>query len=200
MLGVTKQALATWDCDAFVFDLAELTYRWGDGMLAVVSVDTDPDASPLPRTAAVSRKCRGALESLLVGGRGFLFPRLDEAIDAAAKLADEQEQLEDKYEDELKMYILIKDSVSSGFAVTAAAHASLKSYLHNSGDWAVRLWVSGIFRKVICRVTDKEFEQAKRHEDHVVITESALDNQEVALAFKPRTEWPKPFRYYQLYR
>ena len=36
--------------------------------------------------------------------------------------------------------------------------------------------------------------------EDVVITESALDHQEVALAFKPRPSWPKAFRYYPLYR
>ena len=46
----------------------------------------------------------------------------------------------------------------------------------------------------------KEFERAKSFEDHVVITESALDREEVAIAFKPRVEWPKPFRFYKLYR
>ena len=29
---------------------------------------------------------------------------------------------------------------------------------------------------------------------------SALDGQEVAIAFKPREQWPKPFRFYSLYR
>jgi hypothetical protein len=30
--------------------------------------------------------------------------------------------------------------------------------------------------------------------------ESALDGAEVALAFKPREEWPKALRFYRLYR
>lgn len=33
-----------------------------------------------------------------------------------------------------------------------------------------------------------------------MITESALNSQDVALAFKPREEWPKPFKFYKRYR
>lgn len=49
-------------------------------------------------------------------------------------------------------------------------------------------------------MNDKEFEKAKGFEDGIVLTESALDNQEVAVAFEPRKEWPKPFKFYQLYK
>lgn len=65
----------------------------------------------------------------------------------------------------------------------------------------IKDWLNpGPFYKVICKVNDKEFERAKTFDDHVVLTESALDNREVAIAFKPRLEWPKPFRFYKLYR
>jgi hypothetical protein len=54
--------------------------------------------------------------------------------------------------------------------------------------------------ETVCRVTDEEFARAKAEADHVVITESALDGQEVALAFRPRPVYPKAFRYFELYR
>ena len=98
------------------------------------------------------------------------------------------------------MYILIKDSVPPGFAVLAAAHASLAAYLKFKDTPAVKTWLSGRFYKVVCRVNAKEFEKAKTFEDHVVLTESALDNEEVAIAFMPREEWPKPFGFYKLYK
>jgi len=100
----------------------------------------------------------------------------------------------------MKMYILIPESVPPGFAILAAAHASLAAYLRFRERPAVTEWLAGPFRKVVCRVTDEEFEQAKQHDDHVVITESALDNAEVAIAFCPREEWPKSFRFLRLYR
>ena len=100
----------------------------------------------------------------------------------------------------MKMYILIRESVPTGFALLAASHASLACYLKFKDSPEVGEWLSGPFYKAICSVNDQEFEKAKEFEDHVVLNESALNNQEVALAFKPREEWPKPFKFYRLYR
>lgn len=100
----------------------------------------------------------------------------------------------------MKMYILIKDDVPLGFAMLAAAHASLAGYLAHKDTPEIAEWLSGPFYKVICRVSEKEFNRAKTFEDHVVLTESALGGSEVALAFKPRETWPKPFKFYKLYR
>ena len=100
----------------------------------------------------------------------------------------------------LKMYILVKESVPTGFAMVAVAHASLATYLKFQDSDEVGDWLAGPFYKTICRVSDVEFEKAKSFDDCVVITESALDGQEVAIGFKPRAEWPKPFSFYSLYR
>lgn len=100
----------------------------------------------------------------------------------------------------MKMYILIRRSVPRAFAILGAAHASLACYLKFRDSPEVASWLSGPFYKVICKANDQEFEQAKQTEDHVIITESALDDQEIALAFKPREEFPKSFRFLELYR
>lgn len=100
----------------------------------------------------------------------------------------------------MKMYILVRESVPLGFAVLAAAHASLAAYFKFRESPEIAAWLSGPFYKVVCKVSDEEFERAKAFEDHVVLTESALDGSEVALAFKPREEWPKAFRFFKLYR
>lgn len=100
----------------------------------------------------------------------------------------------------MKMYILIRESVPPGFAVVAAAHASLAAFLKFRDSPEVAEWLSGPFYKAVVKVSDKEFENAKAVEDHVVLTESALQGQEVAIAFKPRAEWPKPFKFYRLWR
>jgi hypothetical protein len=98
------------------------------------------------------------------------------------------------------MYILVRESVPTGFAVLAAAHASLAAYLKFRDSPEVAEWLAGPFYKAVCKVTDEEFERAKETADHVVLTESALDGQEVAIAFKPRAEYPKAFRFLKLYR
>jgi peptidyl-tRNA hydrolase len=100
----------------------------------------------------------------------------------------------------MKMYILIREDVPVGFAALAAAHASLAAYLRFKSAPEVEEWLSGPFYKVVCKVTQEEFEEAKRVEDNVVLTESALDDREVAIAFRPRREWPKAFKFYRLYR
>ena len=100
----------------------------------------------------------------------------------------------------MKMYILIHETVPEGFAVLAAAHASLACYLKYRDSAEVEEWLAGPFYKVICKVNDAEFEQARAFEDHVVLTESGLDHREVAIAFKPRAEWPKAFKFYRLLR
>lgn len=99
------------------------------------------------------------------------------------------------------MYILVKESIPMGFAVVAASHASLACYLKFKDSPEVAEWLAGpAFFKVVCKVNDKEFENARATEDNVVLTESALEGQEVAIAFRPREEWPKSFKFFRLYR
>jgi hypothetical protein len=98
------------------------------------------------------------------------------------------------------MYILIRESVPTGFAVLAAVHASLAAYLKFRDAPQVAEWLAGPFYKAVCKVSDEEFERAKETPEHVVLTESALDGQEVAIAFMPRAEYPKAFRFFKLYK
>jgi hypothetical protein len=98
------------------------------------------------------------------------------------------------------MYVLVRESIPVNYAILGAAHASLAAYLKFEQSPEVREWISGPFYKVVCKVSDKEFENAKEVEDHVVLSESALEGEEVAVAFKPREEWPKWFKFLRLYK
>lgn len=100
----------------------------------------------------------------------------------------------------MKMYILIKDVVPDEFTPVIAAHASLACYKKYEAEPNMQTWINGVFKKVVCGVNEKEFTQAKKHDKQVLLTESALGNQEVALAFCPREEYPKPFRFYRKWR
>jgi hypothetical protein len=100
----------------------------------------------------------------------------------------------------MKMYILIKETVPLGFAVLAASHASLAAHLKFKDTPEVTDWLSGPFYKVVCKDTDEEFEKVKTIQDHVVLTELGLGGQEVAIAFKPREEWTKSFKFLRLYK
>lgn len=98
------------------------------------------------------------------------------------------------------MYILVRDDIPLGFAMVAIAHASLAGYLKFCEEAETQEWLSTSFRKAVCKANAKEFKNAKLVADHVVITESALEHQEVAIVFKPRHEWPKMFKFLRLYK
>lgn len=100
----------------------------------------------------------------------------------------------------LKMYILLKDDLDPSWAPLVAAHASLSAYLRMQNSLDMIIWSEASFMKVICKVNQKEFDTAKTFKDVTVITESALDNKEVAIVLCPREEYPKPVKFYKLWK
>ena len=103
-------------------------------------------------------------------------------------------------EEKFKMYILVKEGVPIGKAVVGIAHASLACYLKYQDSEDVKQWLDGPFFKTVCKVTEKEFEKAKQETDFVVMTESTLDDSETTIAFKPRVDYPKYFKFFRLYK
>ena len=101
----------------------------------------------------------------------------------------------------MKMYILIKDTVPLGLAMAAIGHGVLACYLAYQADSDMQVWLKESYKKVVCKVNEKKFENAKLYAKSVVMTESVLDNKETAIVFCPRpdADWPKPFNFYQLY-
>ena len=59
--------------------------------------------------------------------------------------------------------------------------------------------ITASFKKVVCKVSSEEFEKAKIEEKSRVLTESALNNEEVCLVFCPRTQYSKQFNFYRLW-
>ena len=100
----------------------------------------------------------------------------------------------------MKMYILIIDSIPDGFAPLVSAHCSLATYLKYEKDTDCIAWVHGIFKKVVCKVSQEELEEAKKIEKSLVITESALNNKQVAIGFCPRETYPEVFKEYKLWK
>ena len=97
----------------------------------------------------------------------------------------------------MKMYILVKQSLPS-HKVVAVAHGSLMCYLKYQNEPEMKEWLEKSFRKVVCEVSDVEFENAKLVEKNVIVTESALGGSEVGLVFCPRNEWPTQFKFFKL--
>lgn len=103
-------------------------------------------------------------------------------------------------EENLKMYILVRESIPIGLGVNAVGHSSLACYLRFKDHPEVQEWLeSPGFKKVTCVVTDGQFEAAKKVEDNIIMCERSLNGEEVALAFRPRRDYPKHFKFYQLF-
>jgi len=99
------------------------------------------------------------------------------------------------------MYIVIHETVPLGFAIVAASHASLATYLKFKDDPEVQKWISpGPFYKVIVRASDEEFTALKEVPENVILTESSLNGREVAIGFRPRSEWPDLLKKLPLYK
>jgi peptidyl-tRNA hydrolase len=96
----------------------------------------------------------------------------------------------------MKMYICIKQDTPVGMAMNSAAHASLMCHLKyhdNNIRTNYHTWLEKSFKKVTCSVTDAEFAMLKTVPDHLIVTESRLDNAELAIVLKPRhdNDWPE---------
>lgn len=105
----------------------------------------------------------------------------------------------------MKMYILVREDVPLGIAMNAVGHASLKCYLEFKDHPDMQDWLKNSFKKVTCKVSDEEMGRAAlsvaiADGDYVEITESALDGESVAIAFRPQAEWPKCFKYFGMYK
>lgn len=100
-----------------------------------------------------------------------------------------------------RMYILILEGVPLGLAINAAAHAAVACTLQYQESSEVKEWLQDSFRKVTCKVTQDELDRATAYENQFIyMTELALDNQITAVAFKPREEYHKMFKYLRLYK
>jgi len=102
----------------------------------------------------------------------------------------------------MKMYIAIKADTATGMAMNAAAHAGLMCHLQYSEDPVYQEWLARSFKKVTCRVSPAEFAMLKQLPDNIVVTESRLNNAELAVVLKPRsdTEWPEFVGLLELWR
>jgi hypothetical protein len=100
------------------------------------------------------------------------------------------------------MYICIKQSIPS-HKVLGAAHGVLMAHLKFAARASYQEWINNSFRKVVVEVSDDEFEYLKNFEndngsEYIIVTESGLDNQEIALVFCPRVDWPDIFKKFPL--
>ena len=99
----------------------------------------------------------------------------------------------------MKMYIVIKEGTPDKLVPVIAAHASLACYKKFEAKDGMKVWMAGVFRKVVCLANEVEFGKLKEEPDFVALTESAIGDGEVCLAFCPREEYPKKFRFLRMW-
>jgi len=93
----------------------------------------------------------------------------------------------------MKMYICINDSTPVGMAMNAAAHAGLMCHMEFCEDGNYLEWLQKSFKKVTCSVTPAEFAMLKQLDNHLIVTESRMDNAELAVVLCARhdNDWPE---------
>ncbi len=99
----------------------------------------------------------------------------------------------------MKMYIVVKDSVPDKLVPVITAHASLACYKKFEANAEMQQWINGIFKKVVCVVNDTEFNRLKDEDNVLLLTELSLDNAEVCLAFCPRENYHKKFKFLKMW-
>ncbi|MEG2079526.1 Peptidyl-tRNA hydrolase PTH2 [Chryseobacterium piscicola] len=99
----------------------------------------------------------------------------------------------------MKMYIIVKDSIPDKLVPVITAHAALACYKKFEEHENMIKWINETFKKVVCIVNEIEFDQFKSELDFVVLTESSLESKEVSLAFCPRAEFPKKFKFLKMW-
>jgi hypothetical protein len=92
----------------------------------------------------------------------------------------------------LHMVIVIKEGIEPQYAAVGAAHAALAGYLKWEDDPLVIKWAHGIFNKHLKKATPEQFEKAKgeKYGDKIVITESNLGGEEVAIVYRVQKKYP----------
>lgn len=90
----------------------------------------------------------------------------------------------------IKQYIFLRHDISPSLACIGVGHGVLAAYLKWKDEQIVKDWVGGEygpFYKVICQAENEiQWKSVKNwKEDKVIITESSVDNLEIAVIFKP---------------
>ena len=99
----------------------------------------------------------------------------------------------------MKMYIVIKLGTPDNLTPVITAHAALACYLKYETDKDMVDWVNGVFKKVICTATEKEFELLKNESRNIVLTESTVGDSEVCIAFCPRPKYSNKLKYLKMW-
>jgi hypothetical protein len=104
-----------------------------------------------------------------------------------------------------KVYILVREKMIQehlGLAICSVAHAGaiciLEGQRQNSQEF--KDWLDNSFKKVVCKVSEEEFEQARAYGPSIYVSESTLGGEIISCVFSPREEWPEFFKNLRLWQ
>jgi len=106
------------------------------------------------------------------------------------------------WENDLKMYILIREDTPANLVPLIAAHTAMGTYREFEPWIVTQKWFETELQKtVICKVSAKQFEKAKEYGDWFALIEvHHQELGELGLGFRVQKEYPKFFKFLPLYK
>ena len=113
-----------------------------------------------------------------------------------------EELREPLWENDLKMYVLIREDTPPDIVPLIAAHTAMGTYKKFANELVTKKWFETKLQKtVICTVTPLQFEEAKRSGAYFTLTEvHHLELGELGLGINVRRTYPKFFKFLRLYK
>lgn len=99
------------------------------------------------------------------------------------------------------MYIAVLDEVPDFIVPTLVAHAVLGAHLVFQDRITYNLWLNNSFKKVVVKVSHKEFEKISLLEDVYLAHESkTLEGKNSCIAVCPRLDTPNVLKFSKLWK
>ena len=100
----------------------------------------------------------------------------------------------------LKLYIAVLDNFPDYMTPTLVAHSMLSAHLLFEENTSYKAWLKDTFRKVVVRVSSKEFAKIATLEDvHIGSENNTLGGQAACIVVCPREDNPNVLKYAKLW-
>lgn len=101
----------------------------------------------------------------------------------------------------MKLYIAVLDEFPDFMTPTLVAHSVLSAHLKFEKNEDYQNWLQNSFRKVVLRVSRKEFDKIKCLDDiHLGYELNTLNGQESCIVIQPRKDLPNVLKFAKLWK
>lgn len=194
MVAHVAAGLSLWPAGAVVLDLSALSYRWGDGIIAVLDAASTGSDTLLPRPVAIVTgvASHGGLASLCTPDG--LFADVATAVAAVRAEAQARDAELARIERSLVVAILIRDDLSPGAAIELAARAPTLFLEFVPNEWRTMTWRIEGGGAVVRRASSAQLAEAARHAPVHVIADPEDGARPLAVVLGARVELPPDVR------